>query len=547
MIHLRQKKARNLWSEAFASLHQNDCEILRLGAGDGAPADKASQTTMVQKVRELTEEKYEEHCKRGRYTKKGNTTQERNIRIKAQEIIFATLQFDGIVQAGLKFDPTGYGTTVWGVLSGVLTLVQNDKDRADAVFDSAAVLARFLPKYAIIEDHYLDRQTQEQGPFEDQVRDVYTSILKYAACVQKELNRSRAGNKNSSTFAFTTCIQKLTYVGRVLGSFWSLDNQDIKILKDELEASDKIVTDQSSFVAHQYRRQEFQKLDTKASEALNSIDISVRKLLEAEKLTTLKWLSDSSVTDKQQQLRSKVEKLNKDSGKWSGKWLLESEEYKSWFRSPHSFLWLYGTSGCGKSILCSTVVKDLVDSAAEKSNMAVAYRYFDNADPQTQSIQGLIRLILRRISAKAMPVPGPVHDLARRHEAAGSTPGTAALIKTLKETVTALEEDLYLVLDAIDEYQTGNETVREEFLDFLVEMGDAKMHNLHILVTSVPETYIKDAFMRLQLPPASMDVETPVSVDVDAYLDTTIDKYATDKKWSSEIQTEIEQTLKKDG
>lgn len=322
-----------------------------------------------------------------------------------------------------------------------------------------------------------------------------------------------------------------------------MDNQDIKILKDELEASDKRVTEQSSFVAHQYRIQEFQKLDTKASEALDKIDIFVRQLLKDEKLRTLKWLSDSSIMDKQQQLRSKVEKLNKGSGKW----FLKSEEYKSWLTSPHSFLRLYGTSGCGKSMLCSTVVKDLVDSAAENSNMVVAYRYFDNADPQTQSIQGLIRLILRRISAKTMPVPGPVHDLATRHEAAGSTPGTAALIKTLRETVTVLEEDLYLVLDAIDEYQTGNETVREEFLDFLVEMGDAKMHNLHILVTHVPEPYIKDAFMRLKLPPASMDVEMPVSVDVDAYLDTTINKYATDKKWSSEIRTKIEQTLKKDG
>lgn len=108
-------------------------------------------------------------------------------------IICAALQFDDIVKAGLKFDPSGYGMIVWGVLSGVLTLVQNDKNRADAVFESAAVLARFLPKYAIIEDHYRDRQTQEQKAFEDRIRNVYASILKYAACVQKQLDLSIAG------------------------------------------------------------------------------------------------------------------------------------------------------------------------------------------------------------------------------------------------------------------------------------------------------------------------------------------------------------------
>jgi hypothetical protein len=35
-----------------------------------------------------------------------------------------------------------------------------------------------------------------------------------------------------------------------LDSFWTLDNQDVKILKVDLEGKDKIVTDQSQFVAH---------------------------------------------------------------------------------------------------------------------------------------------------------------------------------------------------------------------------------------------------------------------------------------------------------
>lgn len=463
---------------------------------------------------DLTEVKYQEYCKRGWHTKKGDTTKETNIKVKAKEIMCAALQFDGIVKAGLKFDPSGYGMTVWGVLSGVLTLVQNDKDRANAVFDSAAVLARYLPKYAIIEDHYRDRQTQQQKAFEDQIRNVYTSILKYAACVQKQLDISVAG-KSLQIGLPTTNLQTLTFTGRLLESFWSLDNQDIKTLKDGLEASDKIVTEQSQYVAHQYRRQEFQKLDAQASETLDKIDFSVQKLLEAEKLRTLRWLSDSPLTDKQQLLRSKVDKLNKNSGQW----LLGSDEYRSWLTSPHSVLWLHGTSGCGKSMLCSTVVRDLLESAAKDRNMIVAHWYFDNADSQTQSFQRLLRLILRRIAAHATPFPEPVRDLADRHEAAGSTPSTTALIQTLKETVTILDEELVLVLDAIDEYHAGDDTLREEFLDFLVDLGDTRLPKLHVLVTSVSEPDIENAFRRLNPPPTDMDVEEPVSVDVNAYLD----------------------------
>lgn len=189
----QEKVVRDLWSEAFASLPENDQQILRPADQDGTPADRAAQLATVEKVMELTEVKYKDYCKRGWHTRRGDTTKETNIKIKAKEIMCAALQFDDIVKAGLKFDPSGYGTTVWGVLSGVMTLVQNDKNRADAVFDSAAVLARYLPKYAIIEDHYRDRKTQEQKFFEDQIKNVYTSILRFTACVQKELNISIAG------------------------------------------------------------------------------------------------------------------------------------------------------------------------------------------------------------------------------------------------------------------------------------------------------------------------------------------------------------------
>lgn len=189
---------RDLWSEAFATLSPEDREFLRPVSGDEKPSDARPQLTAVENVMARTEAKYEEYCQRGWHMKKGDTTKETNMRIKAKEIICSALQFKGVVDAGLKFDPTGYGTIVWGVVSSLLTLVQNDKEGVEAVFNSAAVMARFLPKYAIIENHYRDKPTQEQDAFEDQIEEVYVAILKYAACVQKELNRSVAGNISSA-------------------------------------------------------------------------------------------------------------------------------------------------------------------------------------------------------------------------------------------------------------------------------------------------------------------------------------------------------------
>lgn len=44
-----------------------------------------------------------------------------------------------------------------------------------------------------------------------------------------------------------------------------------------------------------------------------------------------------------------------------------------------------------------------------------------------------------------------------------------------------------------------------------------------------------------------MDVEKTVSVDVAAYLDMTIVRYAMEKRWSSDIKARIEKALKNVG
>ena len=106
---------------------------------------------------------------------------------------------------------------------------------------------------------------------------------------------------------------------------------------------------------------------------------------------------------------------------------------------------------------------------------------------------------------------------------------------------------MFLILDGIAEYQAGNETLREEFLDCLGRLGDAQIRKLHLLVTSIPDTDIKNAFKGHQTPPIEIDIEKSVSVDVDAYLDATIKKYSDIKHWSPEITDKIHRALKDDG
>lgn len=183
------EQSRDLWKEAFDSLDKDQCGTLQ----DGASRGTQNAIRTVDTVIDLTEKVYKDYCTRGWHIKRGDKTKETNVRIRAKEILCSALQFKDIIDHGLKFDPSGYGTIVWGVVSGGLQLLQNDTDRVEAIFDSAAEMAEILPKYAVVEAQYRDWPLQEQAAFEARIVAVYSALLLYAAEAKKGLDKSISG------------------------------------------------------------------------------------------------------------------------------------------------------------------------------------------------------------------------------------------------------------------------------------------------------------------------------------------------------------------
>ena len=183
------KQSRDLWKEAFDSLDKDQRDSLQERATSGA----SDAIRIVDSVIDLTKKGYEAYRTQGWHIKKNDHTKEANVRIRAKEMICSALQFKDTIDQGLKFDPSGYGTIVWGVVSGGLQLLQNDTDRIQAVFDSAAEMAKILAKYAIIETQYRDWALQEEAAFEDRLVAVYNALLLYAVEAKNELHKSVAG------------------------------------------------------------------------------------------------------------------------------------------------------------------------------------------------------------------------------------------------------------------------------------------------------------------------------------------------------------------
>ena len=200
------KQPRDLWKEAFDSLDNHQRDSLR----DGTSKGDLDTIRIVDDVIKLTENEYKDYCTRGWHIKKEDKSKETMVRIRAKEILCSALQFKEIIDQGLKFDPSGYGMIVWGVVSGGLQLLQNDMDRLEAVFDSSAEMAKILPKYAVVEDQYRDWPLQEQVAFEDRIVAVYSALLLYAAEAKKELDKPVAG----TDLWFQMCIISQLIRGR---------------------------------------------------------------------------------------------------------------------------------------------------------------------------------------------------------------------------------------------------------------------------------------------------------------------------------------------
>jgi hypothetical protein len=96
----------------------------------------------------------------------------------------------------------------------------------------------------------------------------------------------------------------------------------------------------------------------------------------------------------------------------TGLWFLESDKYSAWKTNPASFLWLYGIPRCGKTILSSTIVQNVLKYCANDPGKAVAYFYFDFNDTQKRSPELMIRSLASQLSQQCVKIPTMLETLS---------------------------------------------------------------------------------------------------------------------------------------
>ena len=229
----------------------------------------------------------------------------------------------------------------------------------------------------------------------------------------------------------------------------------------------------------------------------------------------------------------------------TGSWLIENDVFRSWKQDPGSgsMIWLYGIPGCGKTILCSTILEHILQAYASTPNTAVLYFFFDfnNRDKQRHEI--MMRSLLSQLSLHCVNVPPVLEELHSSCLNGNRKPNLDAVLKTFHQMTTAFE-NTFVVLDALDECNQ-----RPELLANIEELISWDDTNLRVLVTSRKEKDIEDSISPLTKDEARVCIQSAVvNADICAYVHDQLQTNKKLQRWQCrrDVQEEIENTLVKE-
>ncbi|KIW29891.1 uncharacterized protein PV07_05677 [Cladophialophora immunda] len=282
-------------------------------------------------------------------------------------------------------------------------------------------------------------------------------------------------------------------------------------------------------------------IDKKGDSHYSKMSEIHKKQMDDERQRLLNWISGSIDPS------SHHNRANSNRQPETGLWFLESDDFSTWIKSP-GLLWLHGIPGCGKTVLCSTIIEAVNEVCSYGTAGKLAYFYFNFQDFQNDSQKGdlfmsdLLRSLLRQLCANEPTLPDQVQAMYARHRPAGSNPTIEESTSALYAVIDHLAKDVYIILDALDEYpENANNAQRKKMLKMIAQMVDGRFQNLHILATSRKEWDIEAALGNLAN--GGVPIQGPwVDSDIRRYIRSCLEENPL-SRWPDKIKASIETRL----
>lgn len=220
----------------------------------------------------------------------------------------------------------------------------------------------------------------------------------------------------------------------------------------------------------------------------------------------------------------------------TGDWLLNCDAYRLWKSGSLRHLWLYGKAGCGKTVLCSTVVADVRRHCDNAANAEYAVFYFTFSDDRKQSYDSALLSWVAQLCSRepALSMLQQAYERSNR-----VTPGRDELENILLASVESYDE-VFLLIDALDECPEDGE-VRQNVMECLNRLS-LTAPKLKIFATSRELFDIRDYMTELEAEHLSVS-RHPVDRDIRKYIATQLSRDPRLARLDEATKTLVENTI----
>lgn len=146
----------------------------------------------------------------------------------------------------------------------------------------------------------------------------------------------------------------------------------------------------------------------------------------------------------------------------------------------------------------------------------------------------MLRSLIRQLSAS--PLSSTISKLQQDHKQRGSQPSLNELATCLHDTIDSVDGDVFIILDALDEYHLEDRIFERSKLLEIIENLIHRHRNLHLLISSRPEPDIS-AVLR-ETAQLGFDIEAYMKDDITRYIDNALGQTIW-SEWGQDIISQI--------
>ncbi|KAF5983310.1 ankyrin protein [Fusarium bulbicola] len=222
----------------------------------------------------------------------------------------------------------------------------------------------------------------------------------------------------------------------------------------------------------------------------------------------------------------------------TGCWLIETSEYRKWFKTPGQTLFCQGIPGVGKTILTSGLIDHLGSELASDSTSGISYIFCNFQRQDQQTSDGLLLCILKQLSAGLPLLPQCLRSLYTHHAIQRTRPSSREIISTLGSVISE-HSRVFIIMDALDEY--GNAPGARE--SFLVQLARLQQEfDVNLFATSRFDTTISAEIRSSFRNNMSLEINA-VRDDIGTYIEGNFNMLPSDIRQNEDLRRDIVESV----